>query len=203
MLGEHERDDPQTRRQRLASPDLTRPTGPRDRAVALHPAACASHQAQRSASTRRPLGQVARGGHRTTGRRTVTDLLDAWVLHLEALGQSRVHARPLPQRNPRQPTALGADGQTESTDLPPDHPYNGPLTPLDEPEQGITAVPSRDSVVLGLLDLVTVFWPWRRQPRAPLIPALTPVRFGRPIAKGVTRWQKLRELSRCSPAISA
>ena len=62
--------------------------------------------------------EVARGGHRTTGRRTVTDLLDAWVLHLEALGQSRVHARPLPQRNPRQPTALVRTARTESTDLP-------------------------------------------------------------------------------------
>jgi integrase len=32
--------------------------------------------------------EVARGGHRTSGRRTVNDLLDAWVGHLEAQGRA-------------------------------------------------------------------------------------------------------------------
>ena len=33
--------------------------------------------------------EVARGGHRQSGRRTVSDLLDRWTAHLEGRGRAR------------------------------------------------------------------------------------------------------------------
>ncbi len=57
------------------------------------------------------------------------------------------------------PTALVRDGGHESTDAPPDHAYNGALTPVDEPVRRPRLF---GGGLLGdVLDLVVSLpWPW-------------------------------------------